>query len=143
MTVSLIERDWFTTMILDDQASAFEAAFKIGGSVVGAVSSCIGSGGFGCLLSIGGAIKTIIDTLFGLSQKPTTVTVKDPEDSDIDIVIISKDFQGISFLDRGKIVPLRRKIDVRIEPVPYRPEKFNEGDPLAAEVMANGEEINL
>lgn len=62
-------------------------------------------------------------------------------DSDIDIVIVSKDFHGIRFYDREKIVPLRRKIDVRIEPIPYRPESFNEADPLAVEVMATGEEI--
>ena len=65
------------------------------------------------------------------------------QDSDIDIVVISKDFQGIRFLDRRKIVPLRRKIDIRIEPMPYKPENFNEGDPLAVEVMATGEEVKL
>jgi len=65
------------------------------------------------------------------------------KDSDIDIVIISKDFQGIRFYDWKKIVPFRRKIDVRIEPMSYRPGDFNEGDPLAVEVMANGEEIKI
>jgi hypothetical protein len=65
------------------------------------------------------------------------------KDSDIDIVIISKDFQGIRFYDWKRIVPFRRKIDVRIEPMPYRPEDFNEGDPLAVEIMANGEEVKI
>lgn len=64
-------------------------------------------------------------------------------DSDIDIAIISKDFQGIRFYDRDKLVPLRRKIDVRIEPIPFRPEDFSDDDPLAAEVIATGEEIKL
>jgi predicted nucleotidyltransferase len=65
------------------------------------------------------------------------------KDSDIDVAIISRDFQGIRFYDRARLVPLRRDIDVRIEPIPFRPEDFNESDPLAAEVIATGEEIML
>jgi len=38
---------------------------------------------------------------------------------------------------------LRRNIDVRIEPMPYRPEDFTDSDPLAVEVMATGEEIKI
>jgi len=63
--------------------------------------------------------------------------------SDIDLAIISKDFVGIRFYDRGRLVPFRRDIDVRIEPIPFRPEDFTKADPLAAEVMATGEEIEL
>ncbi len=62
-------------------------------------------------------------------------------DSDIDIAIISNDFEGIRFCDRDKLIPLRRRIDVRIEPIPFRPEDFNNDDPLAAEVIATGEEL--
>ncbi|HLB24692.1 MAG TPA: nucleotidyltransferase domain-containing protein [Nitrospirota bacterium] len=65
------------------------------------------------------------------------------EDSDIDIAIVSKDFKGVRFYDREKLVPLRRNIDIRIEPIPFRPEDFNESDPLAAEVIATGEEIKI
>ena len=65
------------------------------------------------------------------------------KDSDIDIVIISSDFQGMRFYDWKQIVPFRRDIDVRIEPMPYRPEDFTDSDPLAVEVMANGEEIKI
>jgi len=65
------------------------------------------------------------------------------KDSDIDIVIISSDFQGMRFYDWKQIVPFRRDIDVRIEPMPYRPEDFTDSDPLAVEVMANGEEIKM
>lgn len=65
------------------------------------------------------------------------------KDSDIDIVIISSDFQGMRFYDWKQIVAFRRDIDVRIEPMPYRPEDFTDSDPLAVEVMANGEEIKL
>mgnify|MGYP001111878776 CR=1 FL=1 len=65
------------------------------------------------------------------------------KDSDIDIAIISRDFQGARFTDWGKIAPLAEDIDVRIEPMPYRPEDFTDSDPLAVEVMATGEEIKI
>ena len=63
------------------------------------------------------------------------------DDSDIDIAIISRNFKGDRFLDRRLIVPLRRKIDRRIEPIPYRPEDFKESDPLVSEIVRNGIEI--
>ncbi len=63
------------------------------------------------------------------------------ENSDIDVAIVSKDFMGDRFLDRRTLIPLRRKIDRRIEPIPYRPEDFSESDPLAAEILRNGIEI--
>jgi len=65
------------------------------------------------------------------------------KDSDIDIVIISSNFQGMRFYDWQRIAPLTEDIDVRIEPMPYRPEDFTDSDPLAVEVMANGEEIKM
>jgi len=65
------------------------------------------------------------------------------KDSDIDIVIISRNFQGMRFSDWKEIAPLTEDIDVRIEPMPYRPEDFTDSDPLAVEVMATGEEIKI
>jgi predicted nucleotidyltransferase len=65
------------------------------------------------------------------------------KDSDIDIVIISRDFQGGRFSDWQRIAPLTEDIDVRLEPIPYRPEDFTDSDPLAVEVMATGEEIKI
>jgi len=62
-------------------------------------------------------------------------------DSDIDIAIISRDFKGDRFIDRRLIVPLRRGIDRRIEPIPYRPEDFKESDPLVSEIVRSGIEI--
>lgn len=46
------------------------------------------------------------------------------EESDIDVALISSAFTGDRFEDRRRIVPLRRKIDNRIEPIPFRPEDF-------------------
>lgn len=63
------------------------------------------------------------------------------EDSDIDIAIVSKDFTGDRFADRRRVVPLRRKIDRRLEPIPYIPENFKENDPLVMEILKNGIEI--
>jgi hypothetical protein len=40
-------------------------------------------------------------------------------------------------------VPLRRTIDERLEPMPFLPEDFHEGNPLAAEIIAFGIEIEL
>lgn len=63
------------------------------------------------------------------------------EDSDIDIAIVSKDFSGDRFIDRRLVVPLRRKIDKRLEPIPYRPENFKENDPLVVEILRTGIEV--
>lgn len=63
------------------------------------------------------------------------------EDSDIDIALISSDFSGNRFLDSIKIIPMRRNIDSRIEPVTYKPEDFDESDPLVAEILDSGIEI--
>ncbi len=62
-------------------------------------------------------------------------------DSDIDLAIVSNSFSGNRFLDRRKIVPLRRNIDNRIEPIPFTPDDFTPSDPLAVEILAHGIEI--
>jgi uncharacterized protein len=71
--------------------------------------------------------------LFGSYSKGTATI-----DSDIDVAIISSDFLGDRFEDRNKIVPLRRKIDRRLEPMPFRPEDFHIYNPLAIEIIRNG-----
>ena len=65
------------------------------------------------------------------------------KDSDIDILIISDDFTGNRFKDSLKLLKLCRDLDSRIEPMPYRPEDFNDSDPLVIEVKATGREIKL
>lgn len=60
------------------------------------------------------------------------------EESDIDIALISDGFTGDRFGDRRKIVPLRRKIDSRIEPIPFTPEDFNNGGMLVEEIKKTG-----
>jgi len=74
--------------------------------------------------------------LFGSYARGTAT-----EDSDIDIAIISNDFKGDRFDDRRLLVPLRRQIDWRLEPIPFRPEDFHEYHPLAVEIIRNGIEL--
>lgn len=65
------------------------------------------------------------------------------EESDIDIALVSTAFTGDRFEDRRKIVPLRRKIDNRIEPIPFRPEDFEQGGNLVDEIKKTGKAINI
>jgi uncharacterized protein len=74
--------------------------------------------------------------LFGSHAKRTA-----QEDSDIDIALISDAFTGDRFEDRRKIVPLRRKIDSRIEPIPFRPEDFDDGGMFVEEIKKTGKRV--
>ncbi len=74
--------------------------------------------------------------IFGSHTKGTS-----KEDSDIDVALISNNFTGDRYEDRRKIVPLRRKIDSRIEPIPFRPEDFSEEGMLVEEIKRTGTRI--
>ena len=63
------------------------------------------------------------------------------EDSDIDIALISDAFTGDRFQDRRKIVPFRRKINSRIEPIPFTEQTFKMGGNLVDEIVRYGEDI--
>ena len=83
-------------------------------------------------------IKVIEAVLFGSHVRGTT-----KEESDIDVALVSPDFTGDRFEDRRKIVPLRRNIDNRIEPLPFRPEDFYDGGMLVEEIKKTGMRLNL
>jgi len=74
--------------------------------------------------------------IFGSHAKGQTK----PE-SDIDVALISDAFTGDRFEDRRKILPFRRKIDNRLEPIPFKPEDFNNGGTLAEEIKKTGVSI--
>ncbi len=76
--------------------------------------------------------------LFGSFAKGT-----DHEESDIDLALVSDSFSGNRFDDRRRIVPLRRTIDNRIEPMPFRPERFAEGGNLVDEIKKEGIRLDL
>jgi predicted nucleotidyltransferase len=63
--------------------------------------------------------------------------------SDIDVVLVSEDFEGISILDKEKTIPSLSKVDYDISPHPYRPEDFDESDLFVKEILETGIEINL
>ena len=65
------------------------------------------------------------------------------EESDIDVALISTAFTGDRFEDRRKIVPLRRNIDNRIEPIPFRPEDFYNGGNFADEIRKTGKAVDI
>ena len=59
-------------------------------------------------------------------------------ESDIDVALVSEVFSGDRFEDRRKIIPLRRKIDNRIEPLPFKPEDFENDGILVEEIKKTG-----
>ncbi len=63
-------------------------------------------------------------------------------ESDIDIAIILKDFDNFINIQL-ELMKLRRKIDSRIEPHPFRQADFNESNPLVSEIKKYGVKINL
>lgn len=76
--------------------------------------------------------------LFGSFAKGTA-----RDESDIDVALISEAFSGVRFDDRRRIVPLRRAIDSRLEPMPFRPEGFAGGGNLVDEIKRDGIRIEL
>ncbi len=69
------------------------------------------------------------------------VTGRAGEESDIDVALVSDAFTGDRFLDRRRIVPLRRKINTRIEPIPFHQQSFDAGGHLVDEIKRHGEVI--
>lgn len=62
-------------------------------------------------------------------------------DSDIDVAIISPDFSGDRIEDQFKLMKYRRGIDLRIEPMPFKPEDFVPDNPFVREIIETGVEI--
>lgn len=64
------------------------------------------------------------------------------EDSDIDIAIVFKDYSNLMDMQL-ELMRLRRKIDSRIEPHPFRESEFQLSNPIVKEILKYGEEINI
>ncbi len=64
------------------------------------------------------------------------------EDSDIDIALVIGDMTDF-FATQMKLMRLRRKIDLRIEPHPIGESDFTEMNPFAQEIQKSGIEITL
>lgn len=61
--------------------------------------------------------------------------------SDIDVAVVSKDFQGITYFDRQKLNRFIINFDERLELHPFRPDDFTEENPFAAEIIRTGIKI--
>lgn len=64
------------------------------------------------------------------------------QDSDIDVAVVSPDFTGDKIEDRLRLMKCRWNVDLRIEPMPFRPEEFVPDDPFVREIMETGIEVN-
>ena len=64
------------------------------------------------------------------------------EDSDIDISVILKDYKNL-INTQVDLMRLRRKIDSRIEPHPFRERDFNTSNPMVYEILKYGVDINI
>lgn len=62
------------------------------------------------------------------------------DESDIDIAVIFSDYDDSVYMQL-ELMRLRRKIDSRIEPHPFKERDFNLSDPFAAEIIKYGEKI--
>ena len=63
------------------------------------------------------------------------------EDSDIDIAVVFDDYQDSTDMQL-ELMQLRRSVDSRIEPHPFRIKDFDEANPLVHEIIAYGQEIS-
>ena len=73
--------------------------------------------------------------LFGSYVKGTN-----QEESDIDIAVILKEFENPMDIQLD-LMRLRRKIDSRIEPHPFREKDLNLSNPVAHEILQHGKKI--
>lgn len=64
------------------------------------------------------------------------------EDSDIDIAVILQDFTNL--IDtQVDLMRIRRKVDSRIEPHPFRERDFEITNPVVHEILKYGQDINI
>jgi predicted nucleotidyltransferase len=58
--------------------------------------------------------------------------------SDIDLALVSPDFEGDRFKDRDKIRRIKLKISSSLEPIPYPPNAFTADDPFVEQILTTG-----
>lgn len=64
------------------------------------------------------------------------------EDSDIDIAVILKDYNNLNDIQLD-LMRIRRKIDSRIEPHPFREKDFDITNPIVNEIIRYGHDIKI
>lgn len=63
------------------------------------------------------------------------------DESDIDIAVILKEFENPLDIQL-ELMRVRRKVDSRIEPHPFREKDFNVTNPVADEILKHGQRID-
>ena len=64
------------------------------------------------------------------------------DDSDIDIAVVFKDYNNLLDMQL-ELMRLRRKIDSRIEPHPFRENEFQLSNPIVSEILKYGQELKV
>lgn len=62
--------------------------------------------------------------------------------SDIDLAIVSEDFEGVRFFDRKRLYKYLVKVNTDIELHPFKTEDFTSDDPFVAEIIKTGIRVN-
>lgn len=58
--------------------------------------------------------------------------------SDIDLALVSPEFEGIRFTDKNKIRKITIAISSDLEVLPFNPKDFTPGNPLVKEILETG-----
>lgn len=64
------------------------------------------------------------------------------DESDIDIAVVLKDYSNLIDIQLD-LMRLRRKIDSRIEPHPFRERDFELSNPIVSEILKYGQDIKV
>ena len=58
--------------------------------------------------------------------------------SDIDLALVSDDFEGDRFADRNKIREIKLSVSSDLEPIPYSTKSFTVEDPFVRKILETG-----
>jgi predicted nucleotidyltransferase len=62
--------------------------------------------------------------------------------SDIDLAIVSRDFEGVRFFDRKRLIKYIVKVNTDIQLHPFKLEDFTTDDPFVEEIIRTGIQFN-
>ena len=58
--------------------------------------------------------------------------------SDIDLALVSNEFEGVRFTDKNKIRKITISVSADLEVLPFNPKHFTSGNPLVKEILDTG-----
>jgi len=62
--------------------------------------------------------------------------------SDIDLAIVSRDFEGVRFFDRKRLIKYIVKVNTDIQLHPFKTDDFTTDDPFVEEIIRTGIRFN-